>query len=125
MGQKSNPNSFQILSKTTNHLCATQHSLEYSNFFKEQLFVSSNLTFFFEKKNCIVKDCFFILSNERAFVTIFINFLVLRKRKRKPKNLSGVSALKPDVSLIVQKIFKILTQFGYFSSKRIVFQNLN
>ena len=123
MGQKSNPNSFQRLSQPVNHLIGTQHSLEYSNFLRERSSISSNLTAFFEKNNCIVKDCFFMINNEKYFITIYINFLVLKRRKRNFKN--PVLILKSDVSLIVQKIFKILTHFGYFSSKRIIFQNLN
>lgn len=83
MGQKSNPNSFQRLSQTTNHLSSSQHPFEYSNFLKEHYSISSNLTTFFEKNNCIVKDCFFIMNNEKSFITLYINFLVLRKRKKK------------------------------------------
>lgn len=122
MGQKSNPNSFQRLSQTTNHLSSSQHPFEYSIFLKEHFSISSNLTTFFEKNNCIVKDCFFIINNEKSFITLYINFLVLRKRKKKN---NSVSVLKSNVSLIVRKIFHVLTHFGYFSSKRIIFQNLN
>ena len=125
MGQKANPNSFQILPKSTNYLSSSQHSLEYSNLLKEQFSISSNLIAFFEKNNCLVKDCFFTLNNEKSFITVFINFFILKKRKRNVKKKKYVSKVKPEVSLIVQKIFKVLTQFGYFSSKRIVFQNLN
>lgn len=125
MGQKSNPNSFQILTKTTNHISSSHQSLEYSNLLKEQFSISSNLITFFEKNNCLVKDCFFTLNNEKAFITVFINFFILKKRKRTRKKSTYVPKAKSEVSLIVQKIFKILTRFGYFSSKRIVFQNLN
>ena len=49
MGQKSNPNSFQLLPKTNNLFSSSFNSLEYSNFLKDYLTISSNLTSFFEK----------------------------------------------------------------------------
>ena len=49
MGQKANPNSFQLPSKTTFFSGNTFNMLEYSTLFKEQYIVSSNLTTFFEK----------------------------------------------------------------------------
>jgi hypothetical protein len=48
MGQKSNPNSFQKISKNTNFLSGNANAVEYSSFLKEQLSVSSNLIAFFE-----------------------------------------------------------------------------
>jgi hypothetical protein len=49
MGQKANPNSFQLPSKTTFFSGNTFNMLEYSTLFKEQYIVSANLTTFFEK----------------------------------------------------------------------------
>lgn len=55
MGQKSNPNSFQLLPKTNNLFSSSFNSLEYSNFLKDYLTISSNLTSFFEKKQLSCK----------------------------------------------------------------------
>ena len=49
MGQKANPNSFQLPAKTTFFSGNTFNMLEYSTLLKEQYIVSSNLTTFFEK----------------------------------------------------------------------------
>jgi hypothetical protein len=124
MGQKVNPNSFQLPQKNNTNNYSSQHPIEYSNLLKEQKIVSTNLLAFFEKNNCIVKDCFFILNNEKAFLTIFISFLVLKKRKKK-NGIINTPKMKLDVSSMVQKFFKVLAQFGYISSKRLVLQNLN
>jgi len=125
MGQKSNPNSIQVSNKNPNIFPSNCTTLGYSVLLKEQLKVSTNLISFFEKRNCIVKDCFFILNNEKSFVTIFINFLVLKKRVSKFKSISPKIYNDSQVSFTAQKFLKVLTQFGYCASKRLVFQNLN
>jgi hypothetical protein len=56
MGQKSNPNSFQLSKKSNNIFLSAFNSLEYSNYLKDYLSISSNLINFFEKNKCIVKD---------------------------------------------------------------------
>jgi hypothetical protein len=73
MGQKSNPNSFQLSKKSNNILFSAFNSLEYSNYLKDYLSISSNLINFFEKNKCIVKDCHIMLNNNKSFLTIFIN----------------------------------------------------
>jgi len=45
----------------------------------------------------------------------------LKNRRKTPNNLQP----KLNVSVFVKKIFKVLSFFGYFSSKRLVLQNLN
>ena len=97
---------------------------EYSLLLKEYLTISTNLITLFEKKNCIVKDCFFSLNNEKSFVTLFISFLVL-KRSSKSKHSTTFSNKKTEISYIANKFFRVLTKFGYISSKRLVLQNLN
>lgn len=67
-----------------------------------------------------------LLNNEKAFLTVFINFLVL-KRTQKSKYFLKYSNKKSNTNLkmIVQKFFNILSKFGYKISKRFVLQNLN
>lgn len=124
MGQKSNPNSFQLSLKKNNNAGSFQNKIEYASLIKDKIFVSSNLIFFFEKRNCLVKDCTFLINNQKSLVTIFISFLIVKRLKKSRKTLK---ILKPNlsVSLLVKKIFKVLSFFGYFSSKRLVLQNLN
>ena len=119
MGQKSNPNSFQLSKKANNVFSSSFNSLEYSNFLKDYLSISSNLISFFEKNNCLVKDCHIMLNNDKSFLTIFISFLVLNDISKKQKdNLL-------DTSFILNNFWAIFNKFGYLNSKRIVFQNLN
>ena len=121
MGQKANPNSFQNLFKTNNFLSSYSNFTEYSNFLQQKSFISLNLITLFEKNNCIVKDCFIVLNNEKKFLTIFITFFVLKRQRRTKLNVIRKTAL----ALLIKKIFLILTNFGYISSKRLVLQNLN
>jgi len=86
MGQKSNPNSFQLSKKANNVFSSSFNSLEYSNFLKDYLSISSNLISFFEKNNCLVKDCHIMLNNDKSFLTIFISFLVLNDISKKQKD---------------------------------------
>ena len=124
MGQKSNPSSFQLSSKKNNNSGSFQNKIEYTSLIKEKIFVSSNFIFFFEKKNCLVKDCTFLINNQKSLVTVFVSFLIVKRLKNSRKTLNN---LKPkfNVSILVKKIFKVLSFSGYFSSKRLVLQNLN
>jgi hypothetical protein len=124
MAQKSNPNSFQKNIKGFNFSGNSLHSSEYSFLLKEYLTVSANLTAFFEKNNCIVKDCLFTLSNEKSFITLFISFLVLKHPKSVKRNNSS-SDKQTKISFVAQNFFSVLSKFGYLSSKRLVLQNLN
>ena len=124
MGQKSNPNSFQLSSKKNNNGGSFQNKIEYASLLKDKIFISSNLIFFFEKKNCLVKDCTFLINNQKSLVTVFISFLIV-KRLKKSRKIINNSNTKLNVSVLVKKIFKVLSSFGYFSSKRLVLQNLN
>jgi hypothetical protein len=119
MGQKSNPNSFQLSKKSNNIFFSAFNSLEYSNYLKDYLSISSNVINFFEKNKCIVNDCQSVLYNKMAFVTIFINFVVLTDISKKPNN----NFL--EVSFILKKFWSVLNRFGYSGSKRLILQNLN
>lgn len=125
MGQKANPNSFQNLAKKQNNSVSTQHYTEYATILQEHKIISTNLVAFFEKRRCLVQNCFFILNNDKAFLTVFVSFLVFKKRtkNKKLKQLPSLKAL--NAQTMSQKIFKVLTQFGYRSSKRLILQNLN
>jgi len=124
MAQKSNPNSFQKNSKNSTLFSSSFHKSEYSVLLKEYFVISTNLIAFFEKNNCIVKDCFFSLNNERSFTTLFLSFLILRRSKKIRKVESTVDR-QQKTSFVVQKFLSILSKFGYISSKRLVLQNLN
>lgn len=73
-----------------------------------------------------MKDCFLIMNNEKSFLTVFINFLVL-KRAQKSKYFLKSNTKNSNIGLktVVQKFFNILSKFGYKTSKRLVLQNLN
>lgn len=123
MGQKSNPNSF-IIKKKTVTFGASSYAGEYSKLFKEQVSVTSNFVFLFEKNRCFVKNCFFIQNNEKAFTTLFISFLVWKKRK------TIKTAVLKDTKKIFDRqftnnLFLVLSKFGHISSKRLILQNLN
>ena len=124
MAQKSNPNSFQKNSKSPIFFGSSFHTSEYSFLLKEYLMISTNLITFFEKNNCIVKDCFFSLNNEKSFTTLFISFLILKRSKKSRKVESSVDQ-QTKISFVIQKFLRILSKFGYISSKRLVLQNLN
>jgi hypothetical protein len=124
MAQKSNPNSFQKNLKKPISFGSSFHQSEYSILLKEYFTVSTNLIAFFEKNNCIVKNCFFSLNNEKSFTTLFLSFLILRRSKKKRKIESTVDQ-QIKTSFVVQKFLSILSKFGYISSKRLVLQNLN
>jgi len=125
MGQKANPNSFQTSTKTAVTFGSGHQTTEYSTLLKEYFSISSNIVAFFEKNNCVVKDCFFTAQNEKSFITLFINFLVLKKRSSKNKRSSDLKKSDLAIPIIVQKVFSVLSKFGYFSSKRLILQNLN
>jgi len=124
VGQKSNPNSFHLISKKAVTFGGAFNVTEYATLLKDYFSVSSRLIAFFEKNNCLVKDCFFILSNEKSFLTVFINFLVV-KRVQKSRFLLNAKGDGVKIDLIVHKFFNVLSNFGYKSSKRLVLQNLN
>jgi hypothetical protein len=125
MAQKVNPNSFQRNSKNSFFLGSSLHKSEYSFLLKEYLTVSTNLISFFEKNNCIVKDCFFSLNNNKSFTTLFISFLILKRPKRLAKRENIVLQKQSEIGTVAQKFLRILSKFGYISSKRLVLQNLN
>jgi hypothetical protein len=125
MAQKSNPNSFHKTKKSTVFFGSSFHLSEYSSLLKEYLTISTNLITFFEKNSCLVKDCFFSLNNEKSFVTLFISFLVLKRQQKTKQNTISVNSKLTDISLVAQNFFRILSKFGYISSKRLILQNLN
>ena len=124
MGQKSNPNSFQVSSKNKIITASSQNCVEYAAELRHHFALSSNLICLFEKKRCLVKDCLFVFNSEKFSLTIFISFLVLKRYKRS-KQIVSKTNIQPNVAFIVQKIFRVLSRFGYLSSKRIVLRNLN
>ena len=60
-----------------------------------------------------------MLNNNKSFLTIFINFVVLTDISKKPNN----NFL--EVSFILKKFWSVLNRFGYSGSKRLILQNLN
>jgi hypothetical protein len=110
MAQKSNPNSFQTASQVNFVFGSSFHLSEYSLLLKEYLTILTNLTTLFEKRNCIVKDCFFSLNNEKSFVTLFISVLAL-KRSSKNKHNTIFSKKKIEISYVANKFFRVLTKF--------------
>ena len=77
---------FQLSKKSNNIFFSAFNSLEYSNYLKDYLSISSNLINFFEKNKCIVKDCHVMLNNDKSFLTIFISFVVLSDISKKSNN---------------------------------------
>lgn len=126
MGQKSNPNSFVIKKKKTVIFGGTSYKGEYAALLKDHNSISSNLVFLFEKNKCFVKNCFLIRNNEKAFTTIFISFLVWKKRKTIKKNFKrNLTVTSKDSQVLTQSLFSALDKIGHTSSKRLIIQNLN
>lgn len=66
------------------------------------------------------------MNNEKSFLTVFINFLVLKRAQKSKYFLkSNTKNSNTGLKTIVQKFFNILSKFGYKTSKRLVLQNLN
>jgi hypothetical protein len=101
-------------------------SLENSSLLRETFNATRVFTAFFEKKTCLIKDCSFSSDIEKSSVTILISFLIVKRRK-KQKSLPLLPEHHQNTSYLftIQKIFRILKRSGYFSSKRLVFRNLN
>lgn len=127
MGQKSNPNSFQKSPQLFFKYGDSSNILEYSTLFKENFVISTALKFFFGKKRCLVKNCFIIINNEKSFMTIFVSFFILKRSLKFKLNSIKKQKLKNRKTILpfAQKFLNVLNRFGYFSSKRLVFQNLN
>jgi hypothetical protein len=125
-----NNNSLKNASTTQTISCisagSSRCSLEFSSLLKEHFNITKNFTAFFEKKKCLVKDCSFRVNNEKSSVTILISFLVIKRRKKQNNIVSFLEFPEKSAHLLtIQKIFRILKQFGYLSSKRLIFRNLN
>ena len=63
MGQKSNPNSFQLSNKTAITSGSNNNTIEYSTLLKEHLNVSSNLISFFESYHSLFLAFGFVFLN--------------------------------------------------------------
>jgi hypothetical protein len=127
MGQKSNPNSFHFKKKTSIIFGGSHRSIEYSTILREYLSASSNLISFFEKNHCLIKECFFTLSSDKSFITIFISFLILKRLKKKQGRKQKIKVKNSplfETTLIVRNLFNVLKKFGHIGSKRIILQNL-
>lgn len=127
MGQKSNPNSFALKKKKTVIFGGSSYKGEYAALLRDHNSISSNLVFLFEKNKCFVKSCYLIRNNEKTFTTIFISFLVWKKRKTNKKAFfKKTSNNTPlDSKVLTQNLFSALDKFGHTSSKRLILQNLN
>jgi len=133
MGQKSNPNSFNLKKKTAIVFGGSHGPTEYSTVLKESLFVSTNFVTLFEKHNCLVKECFFTSNSDKPFITIFISFLILKPMKKRGKKHKRGDKKKKKLKktrqfsgghFIIKNLFSVLAKFGHISSKRIILQNL-
>jgi hypothetical protein len=127
MGQKSNPNSFQKNTQIVFKYGDSSNISEYSTLFKENFSILTALKFFFEKKRCLIKNCFVIVNNEKSFMTIFVSFFVLRRSLRSKLNNIKKENVKKKKTIVpfAQKFLNVLNKFGYLCSKRLVLQNLN
>jgi hypothetical protein len=65
------------------------------------------------------------LNNNKSFTTLFISFLILKRPKRLAKRENIVLQKQSEIGTVAQKFLRILSKFGYISSKRLVLQNLN
>lgn len=129
MAQKSNPNSFQKKTQLISEFGNTDNSFEYSTLLKESQSIQTVLRSFFEKKRCLLKNCFVIVNNDKSFLTVFISFFILKRSlKFKGANVKNKLSKVNDRKTVLpfaQKLLNVLTIFGYPSSKRLILQNLN
>jgi len=108
MGQKSNPNSFQKNTQIVFKYGDSSNISEYSTLFKENFSILTALKFFFEKKRCLIKNCFVIVNNEKSFMTIFVSFFVLRRSLRSKLNNIKKENVKKKKTIVpfAQKFLK-------------------
>ena len=123
MGQKANPNVSQKESKHKISSGSFHNSLEFSSILKDQILFANNFSSFFEKKRCLVKECFYQSNFEKSSITIFISFLILKNSQKRKRRVFPI--LLNNKTPILKKVFQVLNCSGYFASKRLVFCNLN
>jgi hypothetical protein len=132
MGQKTNPNSFhknQISNNQNFQINTFVNSTEYNNLLKHSLFFSSNISSIFHKNYFFLKNCFFLTNSKQFSILLFLSFFLIYKKKTKIKVKKSqnkqLKKFKKLSAFIVEKIFKIFLNVGYFFKKRVVIQNLN
>lgn len=84
MGQKSNPNSFQIDNKTPFN-SSSLTKLGYSNLFIRKFFIENFFKVFFIRRNCIIKSFHLIIDPRIKRLTIFISFFKMYVKAKKKK----------------------------------------
>ena len=98
MGQKVNPNSFNIQRKNLNNFFNsfdTNHN--YFFLYKEIFLIRNTFFHFFENQNFIIKDCFFIFNTVNLKIYLYISFLPLifqLKKKEKKQKKKKIYLLK-------------------------------
>lgn len=121
MGQKSNPNSFQIDNKTPFN-SSSLTKLGYSNLFIRKFFIENFFKVFFIRRNCIIKSFHLIIDPRIKRLTIFISFFkmyVKAKKKRRRKRIKKFSKLSSILS-------NLLNRYGFSAYfKRFCFKQLN
>jgi hypothetical protein len=123
MGQKANSNSLRLPSVSKPIFNTVFSPIESSEVLKERLSISSNLSFFFEKKNFLIKENIFQIHKEKTSLSIFFSVFEIKTRSLSKHDKSFPSQ-KPSFFL-VKKIFSTFSIFGYFSTKRLILRNLN
>ena len=120
MGQKSNPNSFQSQDPSL-MIWSSKDKTDYSFLLRDNFEIIENIRSLFERNNCLVKDCVFLRSKETNGVIFFIGFLPIFFRRKKTR----ISKPSSGTIKLITHLFNIMSNFGYFLEKRIVFLNLD
>lgn len=120
MGQKANPNSFNIQRKDNNNkFNSFDLNTNYSFLYKEIFLIRNTFIQLFENQNFLVKDCYFVLNVSSLKIYFYISFLPLfLNLKKSKKNIKQKNYLKMFI--------KILNFYNFKSYKKIfIFKNLS
>lgn len=121
MGQKSNPNSFNLSSNRFLFLNTFVKNNEYKFLLHEQLSFIDCFVYFFEKQtNSLVNKSFYFIDNKNQNLYFFISFLADTS-----SNQSSISVVEEN-NLLVARLTSVLDSMGYKTLKKTyIFQNLN
>jgi len=124
MGKKKNTKNIRSSALIKPNFNSLQHSTEFSVILKENLSICSSLSSLFDKKKYLVKETFFKINQEKSLITFFISFFSLKQKRLKFSKKKESSAIVLS-DFGAYKISQTFNKFGYFSSKRLIFRNLN
>lgn len=124
MGQKSNPNSFNInKNKSIIFHNSSAKPTEYSKTFLISYSFSQVFNRLLEKRGGFIKNFYFVLDSKRNSLIIYMS--VFFSNNNFSKNSQNLTNLSKTTLTLQKQIFKIFNLYGLKYKKRFIFQNLN